>query len=121
MVAVLLYTDDIIDTDLGVGKETVAYLGGIQHHLGMDILYGLGTAFGINICMPKYLMPMARCSETKQTVKSNDLGHRYTLNERQFALLEAERLAANVSTTTGKIWQAYVAEFSVDAAGRVKL
>ena len=44
MVAVLLYLGNIVNTDLGVGKETTAYLGGIQYHLGLDFVYGVGTA-----------------------------------------------------------------------------
>ena len=50
MVALLLYLVYIVDTDLGVGKETVAYLGRIQHHMGMDIMHGASTAFGMIIC-----------------------------------------------------------------------
>lgn len=121
MVALLLYTADVIDTDLGVRKETVAYTGGIQLYLDLDFMHGAGTAFDINIYMPKYLMPMARCLETQQTVKSNDLSQRYRVTERRFAMFEAQRLAENVSASTGRTWQAYVDEYTVDADNRVRV
>jgi hypothetical protein len=32
---------------MGVGEEALAYLGGIQHHLGVDFMYGVSTAFDL--------------------------------------------------------------------------
>ena len=48
MVAVLLYTSDQPSSDLGFRKETVAYLGGIQHHMGLDLMHGIGTTLDLN-------------------------------------------------------------------------
>ena len=50
MVAVLLYSVYQPNTDMGIGEETLAYLGGIQHHLGMDFMHGTSTAFDMIIC-----------------------------------------------------------------------
>ena len=114
MVAVLVYTDHITDTDLGFGAETAAYLGGIQHHLGVDILYGAGTAFGINIHMSEqYLLPMARNTVTGQTVKTQDLnGLRYTLQQRVLAESAADQCAAKMTARTGDTWQGFVREYT---------
>ena len=114
MVAVLLYTDDIIDTDLGVGKETVAYLGGIQHHLGMDILYGVSTAYCINIRMSEqFLLPMARNTVTGQTVKTQDLtGTRFLLSQRRLAEDMADQCAVKMTARTGDQWQGYVIAYT---------
>ena len=64
---------------------------------------------------------MATCRETKQTVKANDLGKKYSVTERSFALLEAERLAANMTAKTKRTWSAYVEEYNIDSQGRTKL
>ena len=114
MVAVLLYAVYFIDTDLGFGAETAAYLGGIQHHLGVDILYGAGTAFGINIHMSEqYLLPMARNMITGQTVKTQDLnGLRYTLQQRVLAESAADQCAAKMTARTGDTWQGFVREYT---------
>ena len=110
VVAVLLYTDDIVDTDLGIGKEAVAHPGRIQHHLGLDILYGASTAFGINISMSEqYLLPMARNTVTGQTVKTQDLtGARFTQRQRVLAEDMARQLAERMSARTGAEWQGFV-------------
>ena len=108
--AVLLYTDDIVDTDLGIGKEAVAHPGRIQHHLGLDILHGSSTAFGINISMSEqYLLPMARNSVTGQTVKTQDLtGGRFTQRQRVLAEDMARQLAERMTARTGAEWQGFV-------------
>jgi hypothetical protein len=49
MVALLLYLGNKSNTYMGIGKETVTYSCGIQHHLDMDILHGLSTAFGVKL------------------------------------------------------------------------
>ena len=110
MVAVLLYPDHITDTDLGFGAETAAYLGGIQHHLGVDILYGAGTAFGINIHMSEqYLLPMARNAVTGQTVKIQDLaGERFTQHQQVLAESAADQLAERMTARTGDAWVGFV-------------
>ena len=114
MVAVLLYTDDIVDTDLGIGKEAVAHPGRIQHHLGLDILYGASTAFDINISMSEqYLLPMARNTVTGQTVKTQDLtGTRFTRLQRSLAQAVADQCAAKMSARTGDTWQGFVKTYT---------
>jgi hypothetical protein len=114
MVAVLLYTVYVIDTDLGFGKETAAYLGGIQHYLGMDKLYGSSTAFGINITMSEqYLLPMARNETTGQTVKTQDLtGTRFTQRQRVLAEDMAQQLAERMTARTGDAWQGFVQSYT---------
>lgn len=108
--AVLLYLADISHTDLGFGKETLAYSSGIQHHLGMDKLHGSSTAFGINITMSEqYLLPMARNTVTGQTVKTQDLtGARFTPLQRPLAEDTARQLAQRLSARTGEDWQGFV-------------
>ena len=114
MVAVLLYTVYFIDTDLGFGKETAAYACRVQHHLGMDFVYGSSTAFGINIRMSEqYLLPMARNTVTGQTVKTQDLnGLRYTLQQRVLAESAADQCAAKMTARTGDTWQGFVREYT---------
>ncbi len=66
-------------------------------------------------------MPMATCRETNQTVKANDLGKKYAITERSFALLEAQRLAANMTAKTSRTWTARVEEYNTDSQGRTRL
>ena len=108
--ALLLYTSDQPSSDLGFRKETVAYLGGIQHHMGLDLLHGASTAFGINISMSEqYLLPMARNTVTGQTVKTQDLtGARFTQRQRVLAEDMARQLAERMSARTGAEWQGFV-------------
>ena len=78
--------------------------------MGMDFMYGAGTAFGINIHMSlQYLLPMARNMITGQTVKTQDLsGVKYTLNQRVLAETAADQCAAKMSARTGDTWQGFV-------------
>ena len=71
--------------------------------------------------MPKYLLPKATCLETRQTVASNDLVKKFMINQRHDAQLEAERLAKNMTTKTGRTWSGHVETFTVDANGRNRL
>ena len=110
MVALLLYSVYQPNTYLGFRKETLAYLGRIQHHLGLDFMHGASTAFDINICMSEqYLLPMARNTVTGQTVKTQDLsGVKYTLNQRVLAEFAADQCAAKMTARTGDAWQGFV-------------
>ena len=119
MVAVLLYTVYVIDTDLGFGKETAAYACRVQHQLGVDFLYGSSTAFGINIRMSEqYLLPMARNTVTGQTVKTQDLnGLRYTLQQRVLADAAADQCAAKMTARTGDTWQGFVRLYTPTVRG----
>ncbi len=58
--------------------------------------------------MSQYIIPMARCLETNQTVQEQDLGgRRCQPHQRQECQLVADRLARNLNTRTGKTWQGY--------------
>ena len=78
--------------------------------MGLDILHGTSTAFGINITMSEqYLLPMARNMITGQTVKTQDLsGVKYTLNQRVLAEFAADQCAAKMTARTGDAWQGFV-------------
>lgn len=71
--------------------------------------------------MPNYLMPMARCRETGQTVKSNDLGARFTISQRSDCQRQAETLAAQMQWKTGQVWTGFVDTYTVDDQGRTAL
>lgn len=71
--------------------------------------------------MPKYLMPMARCRETQQIVKSNDLSSKFTPTQLKAARLQSQRLADQMQIKTGKTWVGFVQEYSVDSEGRTGL
>lgn len=71
--------------------------------------------------MPTYLIPKASCKETNQTVKSNDLGKKFSITQRTDAEREATRLAEQMSAKTGRKWTGYVESYSVDAWGRTKI
>lgn len=60
-----------------------------------------------------YLLATARCEDTGQTVKQQDLtGARYRTNQRDFALQAAERLAENMTARTGSYWAPRVIEYT---------
>jgi len=44
LVALLLYLGNKSNTYMGFREEAATYLGGIQHHMDMDFMHGLGTA-----------------------------------------------------------------------------
>lgn len=89
----------------------------------MDLakLHGSSQASSINIHMPKYLMPKAHCKDTGQSVKSNDLGKKFRLDQRVDAGREATRLAEQMTFKTGRRWTGLVEEYTVDAWGRTQL
>lgn len=60
----------------------------------------------------KYLMPMARCIETRQTVQGRDLSGRYSLNQRWIAEEMAEKLATKMTERTRQTWRAFVKEYT---------
>jgi len=95
---------------MGFREETSTYLGGIQHHMGVDKLHGLGTAFDINISMSQqYLLPMARNAITGQTVKTQDLhGERFTRQQQVLAETAADQLAEGMTARTGEVWHGFV-------------
>jgi hypothetical protein len=75
-------------------------------------LYGIGTAFGININISmseQYLLPMARNTITGQTVKNQDLtGTTFTQRQRVLAEEIAGQLALRMTARTGDKWLGFV-------------
>ena len=60
-----------------------------------------------------YLLPKARCVETGQTIKQQDLtGGRFTHAQRSFAQDAATRLAAQLSARTKQTWVGIVEEYT---------
>lgn len=60
-----------------------------------------------------YLLATARCEETGQTVKQQDLtGARYNTNQRSFAEQAADRLAENMTARTGTYWAPRVIRYT---------
>jgi hypothetical protein len=77
--------------------------------MGLDILYGISTAFIINTSMTQYLLAKARNTITGQTVKNQDLtGARFTLQQRTLAEDSAHQLAAKMTARTGDAWEGFV-------------
>jgi hypothetical protein len=75
-------------------------------------MYGFGTASIINSNM-NYIMPMARNRRTGETVKAQDLtSSRYQLHQRHDCLLEAQRLARQLTERTGDVWVAVVQPYT---------
>jgi len=59
-----------------------------------------------------YWLPIAKCVETGQIIKEQDLtGHRYTRNQKSWALAAAQRIAANQNARTEYTWHATVREY----------
>ena len=79
----------------------------------MDFLHGASTAFGINIYMQQYIIPMARNLRTGQTVKSQDLsGARFIPSQRRECRLLAERLADQMTQRGPDTWQPVIQPYS---------
>ncbi len=61
----------------------------------------------------KYLIPKARNTVTHETVMQRDLANgRFRLDQRRFAQVSAELLAAKMSRRTGVAWQGFVEEYT---------
>jgi hypothetical protein len=61
----------------------------------------------------RYLLPKARNSVTKQTVKTQDLtGARFTLAQRSMAMEVAEQIAVKMTQRTGDAWVGFVEEYT---------
>lgn len=77
--------------------------------MGLDILYGVSTAFVINISMEQqYLLSKARNTVTGQSVKNQDLtGARFTMAQRTMCQEVADQLAARMTARTGEPWVGY--------------
>jgi hypothetical protein len=63
--------------------------------------------------MDLYLLPKARCPETGETVKQQDLtGARFTLHQRTLCEDQAQKLAANMTARTGRAWIGFVEQYT---------
>jgi hypothetical protein len=63
--------------------------------------------------MDQYLLPKARCSQTGETVKEQDLsGARFTLQQRSLCELQAQRLADRMTARTGRQWTGFVEQYT---------
>ena len=61
----------------------------------------------------RYLLPKARNTITKQTVKTQDLtGARFTLAQRNIAMEVAEQIAVKMTQRTGDAWVGFVEEYT---------
>ena len=61
----------------------------------------------------RYLLPKARNTNTRQTVKTQDLtGARFTLAQRSIAMEVAEQIAVKMTRRTGDAWVGFVEEYS---------
>jgi hypothetical protein len=61
----------------------------------------------------KYLLPMARCLETGETVKTQDLtGARFELGQRKLAEEQARVFADKLSIRTRKPWVGFVETYT---------
>jgi len=61
----------------------------------------------------RYLLPMARCIETGETVKTQDLtGTRFTERQRVLAEDMAQQLAAKMTQRTRRTWQGFVKDYT---------
>ena len=62
--------------------------------------------------MAEYLLPKARCVETGQTVKSQDLtNNRFTLGQRSQAQEVADQLAVKMQQRTRLTWIGFVQSY----------
>jgi hypothetical protein len=60
-----------------------------------------------------YILPMARNRRTGETVKAQDLtGNRYQRHQKRDCLLEAQRLASQLTDRTGDVWVAVVQPYT---------
>ena len=71
--------------------------------------------------MPKYLMPLAECTQTGQTVKAVDLVNRLETHQTTEARLIAQKLARDLETRTGLNWQSRVEVYTVAKDHRTRL
>jgi hypothetical protein len=69
--------------------------------------------------MAEYLLPKARCVETGQTVKSQDLtNNRFTLGQRSQAQEVADQLAVKMQQRTRLTWQGFVQQYKPSSFNR---
>ena len=61
----------------------------------------------------RYLLPKARNTITKQTVKTQDLtGARFTVAQQALALEVADQIAVKMTRRTGDAWVGFVEEYT---------
>lgn len=80
-----------------------------------------GFSGRINICMNTYLIPLATCVETAQTIKQVDLAHRFSLTQRSQAQTVADQLAVRMQNRMGGTWRGHVTSYTIDNQKRTRL
>ncbi len=62
----------------------------------------------------QYLIAKARCLETRETVKSQNLSQRYRPWEKRDCQIEADYLAERLNKKTGRNWVGFVEAYSLE-------
>jgi len=78
------------------------------------MVYKYIIVFWVNINMKQtYLLPTARNTTTRQTVKTQDLtGARFKHSQRALAQETAEQVARKMSERTGETWEPVIVEYT---------
>ena len=82
--------------------------------MGLDLLHGASTAFGINTLMYNFLSVMAVNGETGQVREHMPGGQRFLLSQRAEAQAACVEFAASVSKETGQTWTGIVRVYHPD-------
>ena len=82
--------------------------------MGLDLLHGVSTAFGINTLMYNFLSVMAVCPETGEFREDVTDGKRFLLSQRAEAQDACVVFADKLTAETGKTWAGYVRVYHPD-------
>lgn len=82
--------------------------------MGLDLLHGVGTTFGINTLMYNFLSVMAGCPETGELREDVTDGKRFLLTQRAAAQDGCVAFAAKLTAETGKTWSGFVRVYHPD-------
>ena len=82
--------------------------------MGLDLLHGASTAFGINTLMYNFLSVMAGCPETGELREDVQDGKRFLLSQRAAAQDACVTFADKLTAETGKTWAGFVRVYHPD-------
>jgi len=82
--------------------------------MGLDLLHGASTAFGINTLMYNFLSVMAGCPETGELREDVTDGKRFILSQRAAAQDACVTFADKLTAETGKTWSGFVRVYHPD-------
>jgi len=82
--------------------------------MGLDLLHGASTAFGINTLMYNFLSVMAVNGETGESREDVQDGKRFLLSQRAAAQAACLIFAENISKETGQTWTGIVRVYHPD-------